>query len=795
MRLAFDLEATGLLDSTTIDYTSSPYVLKNDFKIHCAVFLDIDTGVYYKFVQDECYTKLKPWLLDNATMLIGNNIIAYDLMVFKLALGIDFTVYPDTLGGKPCKIFDNMMVSKTLNPDRPGHSVDYYGSILGYPKIDWRSKAIELGLIQKDDVRGAEFIKYHPEMLTYNIRDTELSAKIYHYLVKEWGKWDWEDAVNLEQAVREIITRGEHRGFWFDYDLALSHVRDLDIKLEALRATVEPLIPPKPLGKTALKEYIPGSKQFKINGEPNTNIIKWVKKHGGELSLVDGSWHTKLYGKDYILPIPQEPIVTETPALIRDTTHLKNVLVSWGWQPTAYKERDLTIDSKKHKLSQEKFIDAVERYVEQTLSSPFKKDRLEHLEVNEADFCKMLLSHDITRPLRVLTNPTLTVGQDKEIDPKLLELSSKFAYAKEVSEWLTYNHRRNSILGGGVDPDDDDEDAEKGYLSVDRIKVDHRIPTPADTCGAGTSRFKHKICVNIPRVSSLYGKELRSLFGVDVKDGFLQVAYDFDSLEAKMESHHVFKYKGGVEYGLSLTAEKPNDCHSVLARIITQLIGKDFSRNTAKSVKYGCTYNAQAKRVMKIVGCDMKTAQIVFDAFWQAAAPLKELKEAMQKYWETTGQKKFLLGLDGRKLPIRSKGNVINTRFQSSGVICAKRAMVLHDRMLQKEGLIVDFFKDDWRNKNFCQQLIAMHDEAQCEVRRHDVEFKNFNSEEEAKSYKDPTGRIWSDVIKNDKGIYRAYNRAGELATIAVKQAGEYYNLNVELTAGYMVGTNWATCH
>ena len=289
---------------------------------------------------------------------------------------------------------------------------------------------------------------------------------------------------------------------------------------------------------------------------------------------------------------------------------------------------------------------------------------------------------------------------------------------------------------------------------------------------------------------------MRSLFGVDAKDGFLQMAYDFDSLEAKVEAHYVFRYEGGVEYGVSLTAEKPNDCHTVLASSISVLLGKPFPRGTAKSVKYGCSYNAQAKRVAKTVGCDLDTGQIIFDAFWTQAFPLKQLKEAMQKYWETVGQKKFLIGVDGRKIPIRSKGNVVNSQFQTCGVVCAKRAMVIHDAALRKEGLIVDFFRDDWKSKNFCQQLMAYHDEAQAEVRRSAVTFKKFETErEEAKDYKDPTGKVWSDVIHNDKGWFRAYNRAGELATIAVRQSGEYYKLNVELTAGYMIGTNWATCH
>jgi hypothetical protein len=72
-------------------------------------------------------------------------------------------------------------------------------------------------------------------------------------------------------------------------------------------------------------------------------------------------------------------IETHEPATVKDTTHIKGWLVEMGWKPTQYKERDLTCDSKKNKLTPEKFQAAVERYVEQTLESPFCKDRCDEL--------------------------------------------------------------------------------------------------------------------------------------------------------------------------------------------------------------------------------------------------------------------------------------------------------------------------------------------------------------------------------------------------------------------------------
>lgn len=811
MRLYWDKEANDLLNSNSVDYTQSPYCLKDTFEVHSCVLVDIDTNIEYEFVQEDL-VKLKPFLIENCDELIGHNTISYDHMVAMAALGIDFDIgvfegipgkfyqlLTDSLCGKPITITDTLVMSKTLNPDRVQHSLEYFGKCLGFEKIDWRAKAIELGLCAADAPKGAEFKTYHPEMLVYNKRDCAVGIKAWKMLLGEWGDWNWNDAYQLEKAVAHIITHQEHRGFKFNSEKAIEYVKDLDNKMEELRAIVEPLIPAKPVGKTAAKEFIPPKIQFKKDGSLSANIQKWIEKHGGKLIYSDklGYQVAEIFDKEYTLPISQEPIVTHVPATVRDVTHIKGWLVGLGWSPSMYKERDLTVDSKKHKLSLEKYVDAVERYVEQTINSPFKKDRMEHLEVYSEEYLrKKLLKHDhMKRPMKVYTNPTLTVGVEKEIDPKLLEMSDKFAHAKDVSDFLTYSHRRNSILGGGVDPDDDDEEMEKGWMSVGRLQQDGRIPTPADTCGAGTSRFKHRIVANVPRVTSLYGEQMRSLFGVDT--GFYQMGYDFDGLEARIEASYCWRYDDETHsYCNSLLGEKPNDVHTLTAKKISDVIGQTFGRAPAKNVKYAASYGARPARVAKTVGCSLEMGEKIFNAFWDAAKPLALLQEKLKQYWENTGDKKFILGIDGRKIPTRSASAIINSLFQSAGVICAKRAMVIHDRKLRAAGLKIDFWRDDWKNANFCQQLIAMHDEAQSEVNKQQVTWKLFKEEADAKAFrKAQQGRLWSDVGHSVKGYYVGYCKAGELAVEAVNEAGRYYNLNVELTAGYMLGNSWSTCH
>jgi DNA polymerase I-like protein with 3'-5' exonuclease and polymerase domains len=795
--------------------------------------------------------------------VVAHNGINYDHLVCKLYYGMDYQVEPDSWCGKPTEIVDTMVLSKTLNPDRfGGHSLDNLSEKVGLRKIDFRPYI-------KD--KQKKFEEFAADMLYYCIRDVLVNTKVYKYLEKEKGNWEWDDPIRLEKKVADIVTRQEHRGFAFNRKLAEDSVEELDKMMEEHRVTVEPVLPPRKATKKFLSDHTPPvnqvkvvtveppKTQFKKSGDVSAIMLKFIDKNNGKLlddrkctlygktytlpikqgtvikeertlsnhmvnfldrhegSVNEANTEVTLYGKTYALPMDLEPVKTSMVATINDSTHIKGWLVEeFGWVPSEFKEKDLyerKTKTAKIKRTRQEFEEAVDKYVEETLNSPLCKERLDLLETTRTRLKAKLLRTKDGGMCKVPTNPNFTKGQEKEICPNLDKLSDKFPYARNIVEYMTYKHRRNSILGGGLEWDEEGE-AEKGYMAY--IREDGRIATPAGTCDAATSRMKHRVVANIPRVTSLYGSNMRSLFGAG--EGYYQIGYDFDSLEAKIESHYCWRYDPTKEYCNSLTLEKPNDCHTKLAEKISDLLGTDFPRGSAKSVKYGCSYNAQPPRVARTVGCDLPTAQVIFDTFWDQAFPLNQLKKNMQRYWETKGQKKFLLGLDGRKLPVRSKGNVINTAFQSAGVIAAKRAMVIHEELLRENNLIVDFFKDDWKKKDFCQQMIAMHDEAQLEVNKDQVTFKIFNYPEgfkdmdkddkklhtkklkqEAQQFKDTefksNSKIWSDIVANDKCVFVAYSKAGQLAAEAVQRTGDYYKLNIELTAGYIIGRDWAECH
>lgn len=822
MGYTFDIEARGFLDDSTVDYSASPYKLREESYTHCVVFENHETGAIVAFYNGDKYeldgreyaevdgnytyelkgyeplkhthyqlSELEGWVTENMDgIVVAHNGIAYDLLALKLEFGMDYTIEDDTWCGNRVQHEDTLVTSKALNPDMlGGHSLEVLGGKVGMDKIQFRKNIPE----------SYRFKVFAADMLYYCVVDVKVNTKLYFWLEKQKGTWDWAEAIKLEKQVAEVVARQSHRGFNFNSELANACIPDLDNKLAAAKKEITPVLPDRVPTKGYQKEVTPPATQLKKDGSLGAHLRKFVIRHGGSLvqkantGIDKDDYDIHIFDKTYSLPLPAEPLVDTIKCTLSDITEIKEWLVSLGWVPSEWNEKDITMysDKRKGKMPRDKFEITVERYVEQTLNSPLRDERCDHLHVAPHALKAKLLKIKGNRGQKVLTNPKFTRGQEKEICPNLERLADKFPYAREIVDYLTYKHRRNSILGGGLELG---EEAEKGYLAS--VRSDGRIPTPADTCGAATSRFTHRVVANIPRVTSLYGHEMRGLFGVD--DGFYQLGYDFDSLEAKIEADGVYRYEGGKEYGYSLTAEKPNDCHSVLARRLTEILGTPFPRGSAKPVKYGCSYGAQAPRVAKTIGCDLKTGEVVFNVFWEQAKPLLLLKDKMLSYWETAGKKTFLLGLDGRKLPVRSKGNLVNTRFQSSGVICAKKAMVLHDQYMREEGLTVDFFKDDWKSAKFCQQMIAYHDEAQLEISKELVKFRMASSEEEMIKIKEEVqanGSVWSDISKSDKGWYIAWCRAGELAAKAVKDSGDYYGLNVELTAGYIIGRSWAECH
>ena len=61
------------------------------------------------------------------------------------------------------------------------------------------------------------------------------------------------------------------------------------------------------------------------------------------------------------------------------------------------------------------------------------------------------------------------------------------------------------------------------------------------------------------------------------------------SVEAREEANFCWDFEQGddKEYCNALLLDKPHDIHTITAKKISEIIGREFARGPAKSVKYG----------------------------------------------------------------------------------------------------------------------------------------------------------------------------------------------------------------
>lgn len=785
MRYVLDVETNRLL-ADLLDYSSFPYKLKKDARLWCVHIYNVDTGEK-KSANNLFITK--KWLkeaLSDCTELIAHNGIKFDFPTLQLFGVLDYKIgyldEPDLLFNKEVKITDTLINSRLFYPDRfGGHSLEAWGERVGEHKIDFRQICIDKGYIEHNSYQGEEFEKYVPEMDIYCSGDTITNSKVFLALEKEKGNWKWDQAIKVENKLADKAIRRELLGFWFDKKAAIAALEDLNKKMDDLRNIVEPILPPKPMNKGEMDEYILPARQLSKEGLPSKFLVNFCNKHNCTL-------HENILtykGKDFTLPY-HEPLETHIPATIDNLDHVKMHLISLGWIPTEWKERDLTKDSKKQNISYEKRIKALYKWYEETVAGKYTEQRFGQLEIDRDQILNeysILLRND--KPVRIPTSPNVRVGLEKELCPNLIKLGDKVAFAKDFALYLTYKHRRNSIAGGDTEEMNFDTEAPNtGYLALYRSE-DGRIPTPSIEIGASTCRYKHIGVANIPRATSIYGKEMRSLFGCG--DKAFQLGFDFSSLEARIQGHYCLNYTNGKELAKMLLAEKPNDWHSITA------VKLGMSRTDVKSVNYAVLYGAQIAKIMKMLACSKERATEIYNGFWEASPALKELKEKVEQYWEST-DRKYVLGIDGRKIFIRSKHSILNALFQSAGVISTKYTTIFIYQELENMG----YCTDPLIGKPDVCSMIEYHDEAQFYMNPKLAQFKVFSTKEEAEIF----SKNWNEpeqLSSINEGINSFYvtlpNIVSNTIGYSINKAAETLGLNVNLGFEWTINKNWYGCH
>jgi len=265
---------------------------------------------------------------------------------------------------------------------------------------------------------------------------------------------------------------------------------------------------------------------------------------------------------------------------------------------------------------------------------------------------------------------------------------------------------------------------------IESTEEDERVHGFVIPNGAITGRMTHRNpnMAQVPSSHSPYGKECRACWIVE--DNNVLLGVDASGLEIRMLAH----YMNDEEY----TNEILNgDVHTA-----NQELAKLESRDKAKTFIYALMYGAGDEKLGKVVGGSTADGKRARQYFFDNKPTFKSLRDRVQR----ASAKKYLKGLDGRKLYVRNQHSALNTLLQGAGAIVMKKGLVLLDDMLKLNNIDYKF-------------VANIHDEWQIEVKESQADF------------------------------------AGRLAVDSIIKAGEHFKLRCPLDGEYKTGVNWSETH
>ena len=310
-----------------------------------------------------------------------------------------------------------------------------------------------------------------------------------------------------------------------------------------------------------------------------------------------------------------------------------------------------------------------------------------------------------------------TPSGEAKVDEAVLS-TLDYPIAKRLSHYLLIQKRIGMLAEG-----------DESWL---KLAKDGRIYGRVNPNGAVTGRCTHRNpnVAQVPRVGSPYGTECRSLFVA--RPDHVLVGVDASGLELRCLAHYMARWDDGA-YGREVL---DGDIHSA-----NQKAAGLPTRNDAKTFIYGFLYGAGAAKLGKIVKGGPKEGQALQRRFLQKVPALAQLKNAIESAVKTRG---FLLGMDGRRLKVRSQHAALNTLLQSAGAVLMKQATVLMNQSAPAYRAL---------------QVAHIHDEIQWEV-------------------SESVAALWAEHCK-----------------ACITEAGKQLEFRIRMDGDARVGKNWAETH
>lgn len=294
---------------------------------------------------------------------------------------------------------------------------------------------------------------------------------------------------------------------------------------------------------------------------------------------------------------------------------------------------------------------------------------------------------------------------------------------------------------------------------------DGKIHGYINSNGAVTGRATHSFpnMSQVPAVNKPYGKECRELFGAEnmlTLEGtpWIQVGTDASGLELRCLGHFMYPFDNG-EYVHEVVS---GDIHTK-----NQMAAGLPTRDNAKTFIYGFLYGAGDAKIGSIVGKGSAEGKELKAKFLEATPALKALRDTIvsalvesKKYdpvtkkFNTKWKRKYIVGLDGRQVHVRSDHSSLNTLLQSAGALICKAWIVEVERQLEETHGLTQGWDGD-----FCLMAWS-HDELQIAAR---------------------TDAIAEIVVKASKD--------------AMGIVEKKFSFRAPLDVESKIGNNWAVCH
>jgi DNA polymerase-1 len=197
MRLLFDIETNGL-PRQGLDH------------IHCIVAKDLDTNEVFRFNDTGSSQSVTNGvtLLQEADVLIGHNIVGFDLPVIK-------EIYP--FFETTATLFDTLILSRLFYPDILNR--DFRTKPMGLPTKLYGRHSLEAWGYRLGDYKGefsktADWISWSKEMEDYCEQDVHVVATLFKLFQKKLETYP--DSIELEHSIAVIMAKQEVSGWPFD---------------------------------------------------------------------------------------------------------------------------------------------------------------------------------------------------------------------------------------------------------------------------------------------------------------------------------------------------------------------------------------------------------------------------------------------------------------------------------------------------------------------------------------------------------------------------------------------------